>query len=158
MLTVEDHALFKAYYQNNSKYYIRLLEKYLEGQKHSFNVRVLLLTIFYISYRKMYGWLVILFLMNFVTSILVDIFFVTENLSTDTYQAISVSFRLVFALVAASFTNSIYIGRSIKHMQQIRRSTDDHEERLKMARKKGGVDWVSPFIILILVFFVYGQF
>ncbi len=158
MLTVEDHALFKAYYQNNSSYYIRLLEKYLEGQKHSFNVSALLLSVLFVSYRKMYGWLLMLYLINLGGSILIDHLYLHLELTDDSYRAAESVYGLILALIAASFTNSIYIGRSIKHMQQIRRSTDDHEERLEMARKKGGVDWVGPFIILILIFFVYDQF
>lgn len=158
MLSPEDHALFKAYYQTETKYYIDRLEKYLNGQSHSFNIKALLISYLYLCYRKMFKWAGIFFLISFAISIIQSIFLsglIDNFVSYNTSIAIEKVIDLVFFVVIGAYTNRLYLEQSIRDIDRIKKQTSDHEERLRLAAKKGGVNWVVPFALIVFLISIW---
>lgn len=157
MLSPEDHALFKAYYHNETAYYIKRLERYLEGKRYSFNIKAFFLSVFYLSYRKMYKWIVIYLLAALIIGVMQSLVFLGfyEQMSQSTLTGINQLFKLIFLLVLAFYANKIYIEESIRGMIEIKEKTTDHKERLRLAAKKGGVNWIAPFLLLVGFLFLW---
>ena len=147
MLTEEDIRLYRAYYHTNTSYYMRLLERYHAGKKFSFNIKVFFIHIFFMCYRKMYRWVFVFFLVSVGVFTVKDRVFLSYSVPIKIQLAIDYTMRFIELLVLGFLVNKLYIQDSIKHIQQIKRSTNDPELQLKMAAKKGGVNWVIPFIL-----------
>lgn len=156
MLSPEDHALFKAYYQNETAYFIKHLERYLNGKRNSFNIKALFLNIFYLCFRKMYKWAIIFILISIILGSMIKLvfsgFFV--QMSYNTLMGINQLLNLIFIIAIASYTNKLIIEESIRDIVKIKEQTTDHDERLRLATKKGGVNWIVPFLLFTgLLFF-----
>ncbi|GEM_PF-6353980 len=158
MLSTEDHELFKTYYHSETKYYIDRLERYLDGKTNSFNVKMLFISVLYLSYRKMFKWVGIFFLVSFVFGLLQSVFLsglLSDFVDYDTAYAIEKLTDLAFLIVFASYTNRLYIEKSIRDIDKIKAQTSDHEERLKLAAKTGGVNWVVPLILILVPMLIW---
>lgn len=153
MLSPQDHALFKTYYHAETKYYIDRLEKYLDGKPQSFNLKALFISYLYLCYRKMFKWAIIFFLISVAIGIVQSILFsgpLSEFVDYDTAYTIEMLIDLIFFIIIAAYTNRLYIEQSIRDIEKIKTQTPDHEQRLKLAAKTGGVNWIVPFTLITL--------
>lgn len=158
MLSPEDHELFKAYYQTETKYYIDRLERYLAGKTNSFNLKALLISYLYLCYRKMFKWAAIFFLISWVISIIQSIFLselIFGFLDQDSAYAIETIIDLIIFIGIAAYTNRLYIEQSIGDIDKIKAKTEDHDQRVKLAIKAGGVNWIVPFSLITLFILVW---
>ena len=126
----------------------------MRGEKYSFNIKTFFLQFFYLGYRRMYRY----FFMFFLLSVVIDIIFrgfisglFFESVDYQTSYAIGRLLNFLFMLTLAGLSNKLYIEESIRDIIKIKEHTLDHEEQLRLAAVKGGVNWAVPFVMLVPV-------
>ncbi|GAB5527416.1 MAG: hypothetical protein Roseis2KO_52880 [Roseivirga sp.] len=153
MLSPEDHELFKAYYHTETKYYIDRLERYLAGKTNSFNLKALLISYLYLCYRKMFKWAVVFFLISWIIGIIQSFFLsdlIFDSFDPNTAYNIEMIIDIIILVGIAAYTNRLYIEQSIRDIDKIKAKTEDHNQRVLLATKAGGVNWVVPLSLITL--------
>lgn len=99
--------------------------------------------------------MLIFILLSIGSRVLIDLIFFSPETSFDTERQVEYVTKLFWAIVMGLTVNRFYIQYSIQVIQRIKRSTDDFDEQLRLAAKKGGVNWLVPFILVVLMAIYY---
>lgn len=140
---MKDYDLYKAYFYNDSEYYLRKLEKIDNKEYFTFNIYAFFFGIFWFIYRKMYAEAAIIAVVAFLISQLTE-----SNL-------------LISILVGSCFGflgDHIYIAKATRIVQKgkgiYQEAESDNKERDQLElylTDKGGVN-STPIWILVIIF------
>jgi hypothetical protein len=154
MLTDDNRVLFENYFQKNSDYYIRQMERFNERGKYSFSIAAFFLGIFWMAYRKMYLQIFIIlgiiYAEAFVEQLLLDL----NVISINTYVLIDNLSRVAWAIVIGSISNRLYISKSQRIISKILEENPNAENINNLLIQKGGTSWIAPSILLFGLGFI----
>ncbi len=148
MLTDDKREIFEKYYQRSSNYYVNQLENYQLHGKCSFSVTAFFLGIFWMAYRKMYKIVIIIIglilLESFIEETLLN-FNVISNVAYETIDRIS---TIIWGGIIGVYANKLYIKQSVKDIDEVLSKNYDEVELDEAINRKGGVNWLAPFVLL----------
>ena len=150
-LTEQQKEIFEAYYYKNSEYYIERLEKYINNEKNTFSIKGFFLGLFWMSYRKMYKIVIIIFLILLFETYLEEILYAYNLMPEFLYQLLGKAGLIIWGTIYGFIANRLYIAKSIKDIDKISNSYSDIEQCKERAKLKGGVNWFAPFVLLLII-------
>jgi len=154
MLTESNKEIFEKYYKKSTDYYIGQLESYSQRGRCSFSVSAFFLGLFWMSYRKMYKTVIIISVLIFLESILEGVLLSYNIITADAYELISKLSMIAWGAILSILANRLYIKQSIKEVDEILNKNLEEQELELEISKKGGVNWLAPFVWLAVMLFV----
>lgn len=151
MLTEDNKEFYEKYFQENSNYYINQMQKFERRGKYSFNAYAFFLGFLWMSYRKMYKHILILFGILIAEVFIEDALYEFNFISLKTYEIIDILSRLVWWIFIGVFANRLYISESKKVVTKILEQHSDKEQILKLITKKGGTSLIGPICLIVLI-------
>jgi len=148
-MTEQDY--FKAYFGQQSDYYMEKALEYAGGKTLTFNVGAFFLGLFWFLYRKMYSWAITLFFAIIAFSFIEELAFAQFEISLGAQQAMSVCTNLAIASLMGFYGNKFYLQHASRDITLVLSQTEIVEERLKRLKQKGGVSIMAPLLGLVVV-------
>jgi len=153
-MEINQKEIYEAYFGRNVEYYTERLEDYHNGQKTSFSFKAFFLGLFWMTYRKMYGHLFAIMAIILVEGIIVELLYQFDIINEGVYNIENMISILLLSGLFGMFANKFYLEKSIKNVETIMAQYNDRETMLEAAKKKGGVNWVAPFVLLAILLFL----
>jgi hypothetical protein len=150
-LSENNKDLFRLYFQRNSDYYIEQMEGFEQNGKYTFSVKAFFLGIFWMSYRKMYKTILIIVAIILAQSFLEEAMLTYGVMSESTYLIIDKISMLIWGFVIGSISNKLYISKCKKDINKILSHHSNEEGINEEIKRKGGVNWAAPFVLLVLL-------
>lgn len=148
MLPAEDLSLYRAFFGQDSEYYLRQLQMSREGKRLNYNPATTLMGCLWLVYRKLYKAAAI------VVAVLFTIFFGAELLmgkdGRTTATAIVLFSALVFWITLGFFANKLYLSRAQTVVANAK-SFETENEQLAYVRSNGGVSRTGAFLFIALI-------
>ena len=151
MLTEDNKELYEQYFQKNSDYYIDQMESYKERGRYSFSVAAFFLGIFWMAYRKMYLYILIIIGIIYAETFIEELLFNLNIISGNTYEIIDKLSMLVWGFVIGAISNRLYISKSQKTIQKILEENSKEDQVNDLISRKGGTSWIAPILLLIVL-------
>ncbi len=146
--------LFKLYFQRNSDYYVEQMEGFEQKGKYTFSVKAFFLGIFWMSYRKMYKTILIIIAIILAESFLEEVFLIYGVISESAYLIIDKISMLIWGFAIGSLSNKLYISKCTKDINKILSHHSNEEGINEEIKRKGGVNWAAPFVLLTLLMLI----
>jgi hypothetical protein len=147
---MENEAYYKAYFGQQSSYYLEKMEESANGKKNTFNIGAFFTGMFWLLYRKMYlyaiGITAALILLGYVE----EFVFQSLEIPLGFQQAYTLVSSLLFAILFGFIGNRLYFSKASREIAGILSTTENEEERMMLLKKKGGVS-IVPWIALAVV-------
>ena len=117
------------YVGDNKTFYEKKWRKSQTPKKAvSWNWPAFLFMPYWLGYRKMYTYLLIVSIINFLSGLIFGVI-------------INVSFIILLSVAVGIFGNALYFSQAEKDIQKIKESEGDAEEQRRLIVEKGGVGW-----------------
>ena len=149
MLTEDNKDIFANYFQENADYYLEQMEGFKERGRYSFSGSAFFLGIFWMAYRKMYLQIAIIFGLIYAETFIGEMLRNLNVISFDAYEIIDKLSMLIWGIVIGSISNRLYISKSQKTVKKILDENTNQEQIIELLSKKGGINWIAPFILLV---------
>lgn len=147
---IDNEDYLRAYFVNQSDYYIERYKYYHAGHKFNFSIVIFLCGMFWFLYRKLYVEfgliLAVLFTLSITEAMLFDALGISESLQ-QTYGYI---LTLVVTFIISMTGEYLYLRRADKRIKEVLDATDNEQERIALLTIKGGVSLI-PFIVILLI-------
>jgi hypothetical protein len=150
--------LFKAFFTQESKYYIDKLDKFEQGKKYSFNFWAGFLGVIWFCYRKMYIQGLIVFLsaltLATITGILISLFNPYDESNIQYNQFIN---WIISFIILGFICNTLYIKKSKKTLDEFISKHDLENfdnSKVNELREKGGTSLIYALICAGLMIFL----
>lgn len=150
MTDQRDIALYEAYFQSNSEYYIEQLELFNKNGKCGFNIHAFFIGVFWMAYRKMYIEILVIIAIIYLEMSLEELFYDIGFISLNTYEIINIISMIVWSSLFGFFSNRLYILKAKNAISKAVLVEQRFEEVKALLKTKGGTNPFGPILILLV--------
>ena len=155
---MEQLDLFKAYFKEETDYYVEKLMRFQNGQKYSFNFWAGLLGITWFAYRKMYREALIILVVGLLAGFLLISFLSFFNPTTlSNIRTANTILSIVYFIIIGITGNYLYLSKVNRIVNDYISSNQieiigyNHIDEL---RHKGGTNLFAAGVCFVLLFLV----
>ncbi len=150
----DDKEAWAAYIGPASReYYLERFERYAKGNGSLWHWPALLVTWYWMLYRKMWPQAALYFVSIFVLSFVLG---VISGVDEDAGAIIGLGLFAGFFIVPAMLANGLYWRRSLKVMGRLRAITNNRDQYLGALSAKGGTSNLAIIVTIVVAIFSVG--
>jgi len=144
---IGESIYYKTFFNKSANYYEERYNRFINGgEKFIFNPYAFFLGFFWLSYRKMYIEMIVLFLILIVIECTLFLGFDIDSTSFENLL------KILCALTIGGSANYFYFKRAKRTVDQAKEMYANMGDQLDYIERKGGTSYISPIIFGVLLF------
>lgn len=153
-LNEENIDYYQSFFGSNYEYWTKEAVQLEMQGKTSFNLYAFFFGLFWFLYRKMFREVVVIVLVVMAVRYLEAVLILNEIVAKENELVLSMCTTLGLSSLFGLFANKLYLRHCHLQVTQILAGDMEANAKIEVLKNKGGISYISPIILLILMIVV----